>query len=351
MTETNASAHDPRAVRLIELSQTGWLAHALGTFAELGVADAFTGDEPVTPATLAERVGCDAEALRRLLQALTVTEVVEEPEPGRFTLTEMGRMLGSDHPSSLHNLATAMNVPWILDSFANLTRTVRTGKPGIEPATGHAHYWHYLEQNPEQRDQFHHGMASVATALQIPATLRHDYRGATHVVDIGGGLGHNLIAVLRAYPHLRGTVLDTPETTAVAEQNLAEHGVADRADAVGGDMFDTVPSGHDTYLMSFVLMDWPDEDALRALRAAASAMPPDGTLLIVDCVTDLDPDAPGNVFRLGRSVDLFQLVMGNARTRSHEEFTALFEQAGLRPRKVVQPYGPVTLFELGLPRS
>lgn len=347
MTQTNETTHDPRALRLIELSQTGWLAHALGCFAELGVTDAFPGDRPATPVTLAERIGCDPEALRRLLQALTVTGVVDEPEPGLFALTEMGQMLSPDHPSSLHNLATAMNVPWILDSFAQLPRTVRTGQPGIEAAMGHPHYWDYLEKNSAEREQFHRGMASVATALQIPAALRHDYSGATHVVDIGGGLGHNLIAVLQAYPHLRGTVLDTPETTDVARQNLADHGLAERADAVGGDMFDTVPSGHDTYLMSFVLMDWPDDEARQVLRAAARAMPPTGTLLIVDCVTDLDPHGPTNVFRLGRSVDLFQLVMGHARTRSHQEFTTLFEEAGLRQRQVVQPYGPVTLFEVG----
>ncbi len=346
MTQTNAT--DPRALRLIELSQSGWLAHALSCFAELGVADAFSGDQPAAPTTLAERIGCDPEALRRLLQALTGVGVVDEPEPGRFTLTKMGQMLSPGHPSSLHDLATAMSAPWIMSSFAQLPRTVRTGQPGIQMALGNPHYWDYLEKNPAERDEFHRGMSSVATALQIPAALRHDYSDATHVVDIAGGLGHNLMAVLEAYPQLRGTVLDTPETTDAAKQSLAAHGFSDRADAVGGDMFDTVPPGHDTYLMSFVLMDWPDDEALQALHTVARAMPPDGTLLVVDCVTDRDPNATTHDFQLGRSVDLFQLVMGHAHTRNHQEFTALFEQAGLRQRQAVQPYGSVTLFELGL---
>lgn len=349
MTGTNAT--DPLALRLIELSQAGWLAQALSCFAELGVADAFSGDGPEDPADLAERLGCDAGALRRLLQSLTGAGIVDEPEPGRFALTKMGGMLSPGHPSSLHELATAMSAPWITNSFAQLPRTVRTGQPGIQIALGNPHYWDYLENNPAERDQFHRGMSSVATALQIPAALRHDYRDAKHVFDVAGGLGHNLIAVLQAYPHLRGTVMDTPETTDAAKQNLAEHGLADRADAVGGDMFDTVPPGHDTYLMSFVLMDWPDDEARQALRAVAAAMPPDGTLLVVDCVTDRDPQGQGNEFQLGRSVDLFQLVMGHARTRSHREFTELFGQAGLRLRQAVQPYGSVTLFEVGLARD
>ncbi|MGH3761551.1 methyltransferase [Actinophytocola sp.] len=345
---TRANATDPRALRLIELSQTGWLAHALGCFAELGVADAFPGDHPAAPATLAERIGCDPVALRRLLQALTCTGVVEEPEPERFTLTELGRMLSPGHPSSLHDLATAMSAPWITSSFAQLPHTVRTGQPGIQAALGNPHYWDYLERNPADRDQFHRGMSSVATALQIPAALRHDYRGATHVVDVAGGLGHNLIAVLQAYPRLRGTVLDTPETTDAAKHNLAEHGLTDRADAVGGDMFDTVPPGHDTYLMSFVLMDWPDDEARQLLRTVARAMSPDSTLLVVDAAIDRDPDAPANGFQLGRSVGLFEMVMGQARTRSHQELTTLFEQAGLRQRRAIEPYGAVTLFEVGL---
>jgi predicted O-methyltransferase YrrM len=356
MTTTNADSrshgmetqvHDPAALRLVEITLGFWIGQAVGAFARLGIADAFAGRHR-TVDDLAARSDCDPRGLRRLLSSLTGVGVVREVSPGVFALGELGQHLRTDHPQSMRALAVLQSEPWMWRVFEQLQHAVSTGDAPIKGVLGIDSYWTWLHDRPEERRVFDAGMVSVANALQIPTALSYDYQGVRRIVDIGGGLGQVLTAILTANPHIDGTLFDQPTTVADARRALADAGLADRCSVAGGDMFQAVPAGGDTYLLSFVLMDWGDDHAERLLRNVAAVLPADGRVLVLDCLADhpADTSPSGHPFHMGRTVDLFQMCMGSARVRSRAEFEDLYARAGLRLHALHLPQAPVSLMEV-----
>jgi predicted O-methyltransferase YrrM len=340
-------AHDPFAVRLVEITLMFWVGQAVGAFARLGVADAFAG-RPRTVDDLAARTGCDPQGLRRLLRSLTGVGVVREAPSGVFALGELGQYLRADHPDSMRGLAVLQSEPWMWRVFEQLPQGVSTGTAPIGNVLGTDSYWTWLRDRPEERRVFDAGMVSVAKALQIPTALSYDYRDVRRIVDVGGGLGQVLTAILTANAHVGGVLFDQPGTVADARRALTDAGLSDRCSVAGGDMFQAVPEGGDTYLLSFVLMDWDDEHAARLLSNVAAVLPAGGRVLVLDCLVDHDGDtgASGHPFHMGRTVDLFQMCMGSARVRSRAEFEDLYARAGLRLQALHLPQAPVSLMEV-----
>lgn len=345
--DRGTQVHDPAAMRLVEITLGFWVGQAVGVFARLGIADAFAG-QCSTVDDLAARTGSDSQGLRRLLSSLTGVGVVREVSPGVFALGELGQYLRSDHSQSMRDLAVLQSEPWMWRVFEQLQQAVSTGGAPIKDVLGTDCYWTWLQGRPEERQVFDAGMVSVAKALQIPTALSYDYRDVRQVVDIGGGLGQVLTAVLTANPHIGGQLFDQPATVTGARQALTDAGLADRCTVAGGDMFQAVPAGGDTYLLSFVLMDWDDDHALRLLRNVAAVLPAHGRVLVLDCLADhpADTGPSGHPFHMGRTVDLFQMCMGSARVRSRTEFEDLYAHAGLQIRTLHLPQAPVSLMEV-----
>lgn len=345
--DMGTQGHDPAAVRLVEITLGFWIGQAVGAFARLGIADAFAGQYR-TVDDLAARTSSDPAGLRRLLSSLTGVGVVREVSPGVFALGELGQHLRTDHPRSMRDLAVLQSEPWMWRVFEQLQHAVSTGGAPIKDVLGTDCYWTWLQGQPEERQVFDAGMVSVAKALQIPTALSYDYQDVRRIVDVGGGLGQVLTAILAANPHIGGTLFDQPSTVDGAQQALADAGLADRCSVAGGDMFQAVPAGGDTYLLSFVLMDWDDDHAERLLRNVAAALPAFGRVLVLDCLADppTDTGPSGHPFHMGRTVDLFQMCMGSARVRSRAEFEDLYARAGLRLHALHLPQAPVSLMEV-----
>jgi hypothetical protein len=149
-------------------------------------------------------------------------------------------------------------------------------------------------------------------------------------VDVGGGSGGLLAAVLDRYPGVRGVVFDQPGVVAGAGELLAARGLADRCAVVGGDFFAGVPAGGDAYLLKAVLHDWEDDDAGRLLRTCRSAMGDDAVLLLVERLLGEGADPRGTAFS-----DLNMLVAPGGRERDRAEYAGLLDAAGLRLARVV----------------
>ncbi len=149
--------------------------------------------------------------------------------------------------------------------------------------------------------------------------------GIGTVVDVGGGTGRLLAAVLAAHPHLRGILADRPGVVAGANAVLTEAGVADRCEVVSGDFFETVPGGGDAYVLAQILHDWPDEQALTILRNCASAMRPGARVWVIEQVLGDEPGAtPAGVALL----DLTMFLLFGARERARDEYCAMLRAAG-----------------------
>jgi hypothetical protein len=171
--------------------------------------------------------------------------------------------------------------------------TVRTGEPAFPRQFGRA-FWDDLEADPGRAASFD-ALMGARLAADAPAVAgAYPWGSLGHVVDVGGGNAGLLIAILRAHDDLRGTVIDLAGAVGRAEQAIVSAGLGHRA----GSFFDALPAGAGGYLLSGVLHDWDDEDAVRILQRCADAASETGKVLVVDHIGDAQggtPDTEGDL--------------------------------------------------------
>lgn len=315
------SQGSPRSL-LARLLVGNQVQQAVHVAAKLGIADLLDGG-PRPVEDLAREAGAHPDALRRLLRALAPFGVFAEDEEGRFGITPAAALLRRGAPGSMRAFALwSGGVSYRV--FGALEHSVRTGEPAFERQFG-AEFFDYLAAHPEDGAVFDEMMAGN-TAGVAPRVAERGFAGARTVVDVGGGCGELMAAVLRAHPHLRGVLMEHPRLLDAAREGLRSAGVADRCEAVAGDVMDAVPPGGDVYVLKSVLHGLSDADAARALASCRRAMRDGGTLLLVEFVLP-----PGNEPFPGKLMDLLMLVGGRGRERTEPEFRALLEGAGFRP--------------------
>ena len=344
MADKTAGGSDERVQRLA-LSQSmnqllcGFqISAAIGAIARLGVADALAS-APARSVDLAESLGADARSLERVLQVLTDAGIFEDLGDGRFALTSLGETLRSDVPGSVRRAAMLWTEEWHWRAYGHFTASVRTGEAGMRPAHG-SNYWEYLTEHPATAATVN-GMMSSASTLRAQALTRtYDFGRVERLVDIGGGEGRLLCAVLQAYPHLSGVVFDLPSVMESAHEYLREAGLAERAEAVAGDFFKEVPLGADAYVLSWVLHDWDDESALRILANCRAAIRNTGRLLVIEMVLPSadEPRSPktGYLEQLAKVTDLEMLAVVGGRERTRAEYGKLLSRAGFGLTRVIE---------------
>ncbi|MFJ6569434.1 methyltransferase [Streptomyces sp. NPDC091292] len=302
---------------------------AVRAAATLRLADHIAAGHTRLP-DLAEAAGADPRALVRLLRFLICRDIFAEPEPGTFALTELATELLADHPANLRQWLDADEVAGRLDTtFPHLVDAVRSGTSVYEKVHG-APFWKDLAASPARTESFDRLMSQVSQSTRGIGTA-YDWSDVRHVMDVGGGTGALLQEILTAHPHLRGTVADQAASVAEARRCLAHQGLRERADAVVCDMFDRLPPGADTCLLSRVLADWDDESAVRILRTCAAAVPEGGRVLIAERVFRDGPAAADDLSEIRRltSHDLRMLVLLGGRKRAESDYAGLAERAGL----------------------
>ncbi|GLZ42026.1 methyltransferase [Actinokineospora sp. NBRC 105648] len=297
-----------------------WLQQALYVAAKLDVADALA-DGPRAAADLADAVGADPTALTRFLRGLGAVGVFDEPAPGVFALNGPAEYLRSDTVDT-HKYIAILHGEEAYAACAEALHTARTGKPAFDKVYGTT-YFDYLAENPGARSTFDQAMGRETAVPQVVAGC--DFGDVGVVVDVGGGTGALLAAVLGDRNGLRGVLFDLPAAVAAATANVARLGLADRVEVVGGDAFEAFPPGGDVYSISRVLHDFDDEQVLTVLGNAHRAMRPGARLFVFDALL---PDRPG--FNPGRFADLGMLMVLGGRYRTQAELCGLVERAGLR---------------------
>jgi len=295
-------------------------------------------DGPLPAAGVAERTGLDPDRARRLLRGLVALGVVSEVE-GRYANTEVGDLFREGVPGSRRALAM-MHFPQSYRAWEHFVETLRTGATGHWLAYGGT-LWDTIAADAEFATRFNESMAANSRAAGMFVASAGNFAGAVTVVDVGGGKGALLAAVLRAHPQARGIVCDLAAGLTEARAYLAEQGVLDRCEIVEADFFKAVPRG-DVYLLKDILHDWDDDDAVRILSVCRAAMHAEGRVLIVERVLperfDDDPAKLNSVM-----TDLHMMVLFGGRERTPDEYAALFSAAGLRLTRVERgdPYGVV----------
>jgi hypothetical protein len=313
------------------------MAQAVSAAAELGVADALAAG-PRTVEEVAEEVGAHAPTLYRLLRACADIELFEERPDRVFALTELGDALRTDSPVSLRDFAVWTGLPAERDTWTRLADSVRTGAPVFERVHGTS-VWDHIRDRPDVLGVFDRAMTQTSRQIIGSIVAAYDFGGLRTLVDVGGGRGALLSAVLAANPGLRGVLYDQPEVVAESGPVFKEAGVAERATAQGGSFFDAVPPGGDAYLLSNIIHDWDDEPSVRILSKVRAVLPAGGRVLLVEAV--LPTDRPALNVKL---MDLDMLVLCGGRQRTEAEFAALLAGAGLRLTRIV-PGGHCSVVE------
>jgi hypothetical protein len=322
---TGVAAPENDVLALTRLVHSGWVTMCLRAMVELGLPDAMAAPEDLP--TLAERTSTDPAALARLLRVLGDVDLVERDGEGLFRLTEMGRLLRSGHPSGMRSMPLMLTWLPSVSAWSMLADAIRTGA-GVFAAVNGSSSWEIMSRDPEQAATFNAAMARRGTMQADAIRDAVDLAGIGCVVDVGGGTGALLEALLAHQSGLRAVLADRPHVAAEAEQRMAAAGVADRCEIVAADFFAEVPTGGDAYVLSNILHDWPDDDCLRILGVVHAAMAPGARLWVLERV--LDPDPPRSALQQAdvHLLDLHMLVMFGAQERTVAEYDALLTAAG-----------------------
>lgn len=180
-----------------------------------------------------------------------------------------------------------------------------------------------MERDAEAAEIYNSLLATVTAHDAAAVAAVYDFSGARMVIDVGGGHGDFLAAILKANPHLHGLVFDRPAVIAGARKGIEAEGLAARCECVGGDFFAAVPSGGDIYLLKWVLLGWDDEHARRLLQNCHRAMSGQSILLIVE---PLIP--PSNAPHPAKLADVNVVVNYGGAARTEAEYRALLAATG-----------------------
>jgi hypothetical protein len=313
--------------RLVELINGYQASAAIGALARLGVADALA-QGPRSIGELASAVGADEGALARLLDATFDLGLFAVDDDGRYRLSDLGDLLRTDVQGSMRRFAVVSTEDWRWAAYGRLDHTLRTGEPGFVAAHG-CRLWDYLASHPEAAASFTESMARIGAARDRAVAAAVDVSAVERLVDVGGGHGGLVLALLAVNPHLRGVVFDLPAAIEGAREQLRAAGVAERCEAIAGDFREAVPEGGGAYVLSWILHDWDDATALRILRNCRAAMVKGARLLVVEMVVPEPSQAnAAMVDRLVRQADLEMLAVVGGRERTAAEYERLLTDSG-----------------------
>jgi hypothetical protein len=324
------SANIPPSMQVMQLLWPGAIAvQAVHVAAKLGVAD-LLADGAKSVAELAAATGTDGISLGRLLRALSSLGIFAEDAPGRYRQTPMSDTLRIDHPQSIRRWAMMLGTRFVWEPAVELDQAIHTGRPAFE-LVYRTPFFTYLAEHADDAAVFNAAMSSLPSYIDA-FVKAYDFSKFERIVDVGGGHGTKLFAILSANPRLRGVLYDLPGVVEGAVSKRSD-AIRDRCEIVGGDFFEEVPAGADAYLLSGIIHDWNDEAALRILRNCRRAIRPDGTLLLVETLLTPSSD-PSRAL-----MDVLMMVLTGGRERTEGEFEALLRDAGFSLTRVIPTLG------------
>jgi predicted O-methyltransferase YrrM len=323
---------------LQQMTNGYWTTQIIYVAAKLGIADLLTHG-PQGAGTLARATQTHAPSLTRLMRALGSLGVFRENEQHEYELTTLGRCLVSGSPGALRARAILNGEEWY-QGWGGLLHSVRTGESAFHNLFG-KRFFEYIADRADTAAAFNEAMASSTEGAAAAVVTAYDFSACRTIVDVGGGTGAFLAAVLRAAPQAHGILFDRPSVVAAARELIAHAGVAERCELVGGDFFEAVPSGGDAYMLSWIIHDWDDERSIAILRNCRRAMTGDARLLLFEQVVPT-----GNQPSLSKLYDLHMLVLApGGRERRSDEYQRLLAAADLRLTRIISTEVPRSVIE------
>ncbi|MEZ2131616.1 MULTISPECIES: methyltransferase [unclassified Sinorhizobium] len=304
------------------------ISRMISVAASLGIADRLA-EAPQPADRLAQECGADPGMFLRLCRALAAFGIFTVDNEDNVAHSDHSRWLRTDAVPTLHYAARYWGMPSTWTTWGELEQAIRTGKAPFEEIFGRP-YFDYLKMNPADAEIFESFMRHSPDDRHAAVVEAYDFSGK-EVVDVGGGNGALLAAILEANADAKGLLFDQQAVVASAGEVLGKH--SDRCKIQSGDFFDSLPAGGDIYTLSQILHDWSDEACLKILSNCKAAMSEAARLLVIERVLEVEPSRS---LALNFLSDMHMMMMfPGAKERAPAEFSQLFRQAGFADPRII----------------
>lgn len=343
----NELAHPPREelpnvlrhAQIIKLAGGHVVARAVYALAELRIAD-YLKAGPQTAEELARLTGTHALSLYRLLRTTAGYGFFVEDGEHRFSLTPMGSALQSGAPGRARESVLYFAGQMVWRAQEEFLHSIRTGEPAMDKAHKQS-LFEYLSASPDEACYFNQSMTAVHGREPQAIAKAYDFSATQMVVDVGGGVGNLLAALLSAYPHLSGVLYERPEVAGEAYRHIVAKDLLQRCKVIEGDFFEALPTGGDVYLLSHIIHNWDEEGCLKILANCHSAMCGKGRLLLIEQII---PE--GNGQHSAKFADLVMLTLTRGgRERTRAEYGELLAKANFKLKRVIETDSPSSVIE------
>jgi SAM-dependent methyltransferase len=273
-----------RSLSLAEIFQVGdyWECKVLLTAVKLDLFGAVAGPAK-TPADVSRRLHADPRAVELLMNALVAIGLLRKNGEHFVNAPEAEQCLVKGSPMYAGHLLLLQDAEW--ENWGKLETAVQTGKSPVKE--------HLFRSDPRLAENVLLILHRVALQHAPNLARQIDLTGALTLLDLGGGAGTHAMAFCQAYPSLRATVFDLPETLETTGRLVKEAELEDRVMLLSGD-FNRDPLGgpYDAVLMSDIL-HYQDPGANAALvRKVYNVLAPGGCVIIKDRFLDDDRTTP-----------------------------------------------------------
>lgn len=316
------------------------VSQMIGVICEAGLPNALPEEDSHPIPSLASKLGVNSQALLRICRALSAFGFFKVDAMGRIAHNSRSRMLRHGHHPSQHWAARFWTSPSIWQAWGDLRHSLQSGSEAFKHAN-QRQFFDYMHDHEVEAETYRQYMAggypgrhqAIASMLQPPK--------AATIIDVGGGTGALIRVLLERNPGISGVVYDQPEVV----RSLGASPMNGRMATQTGNFFESVPSGGDIYILSWVLHDWPNAKALEILRACKQAMTPTSRLIIIERLMNVNPAqcAPFDLL-----LDINMLVLHEGQERTQAEFDALLLASGLTPLKLLGTQPNFSVFETTL---
>ncbi|MCU1230056.1 MAG: tcmN 2 [Acidobacteria bacterium] len=289
-----------------------------------------------TPVELARITRTHEPSLLRLLRAASSLGLVSEDTGPIFTLTPYGEALRSDAPRHAASATLAMGGTGMWRAFGEFAQSIESGEPVLERTGGSKPFAAATPAMAERTAE-----TQLAFYGDEPAAIAdaYDFSSVRLLADIGGSTGNLITTILSRHAGMRGILFDLPYAATATQALLERRGVADRCELVAGSFFDGVPAGADTYILSHVLHDWPEEDCATILRNVRRAIPDEGRLLVIEPLLTSGSDSD-----VAKFLDVIALAITGGKHRSLDAHRELLARNRFRLTRVIDA-GVVSIIE------
>jgi hypothetical protein len=338
MEETTATASQiPPPIQMLQLISGFWIARCIYVVAKLGLADLIK-DESKTADDLAAATGTHGPSLFRVLRALASVGVITQDDHNRFGATALSDTL-RDEPGSIRAFAMTELGEEHYPAWGELLHSVRTGGIAFDQAFGE-NCWEFFAKHPENAKIFNDAMSGMTAQANQALHAAYDFAGIKKIMDVGGGHGALITSILEKNPGMTGILFDSPQVIEGAKGKIAGSAIADRCEPIGGDFFQSVPTGAEAIILKWIIHDWNDEQSVAILKNCHRALPENGKLILVEAVVPNTSEPHFSKF-----IDLNMLVMTGGRERTEAEFRKLYEDSGFKLTRVVPTESPFSVIE------